>query len=178
MGSTVFLRVGGTHYIGRVRYAARATRAGPFLAALCQLGSPWLPGIYKWVFGTLGLLDDFVEQVVVVRRGSGLHRWAGWLREDLGTWTSCLARARFCTSLPISSSRMMWLRLLRSWMPHFWWSGHPVVTVDQELDFVIPFFPREDALELPRITGQDLFEVARLFSMKWWSLLGIGLRVC
>ena len=48
-----------------------------------------------------------------------------------------------------------------AWMPFFCRSGHPVVTVDQFLSFVGPFLPQEDVLELPRITGQDLLEVAR-----------------
>ena len=35
---------------------------------------PDLHGFYKCVFDTLSLLNDFVRQVVVVRRDSGLHR--------------------------------------------------------------------------------------------------------
>ena len=40
----------------------------------------WIPpdlhGFYKWMFDALGLLNDFVKQVVVTRRDSGLRRWA------------------------------------------------------------------------------------------------------
>ena len=49
----------------------------------------------------------------------------------------------------------------KAWMPFFCRSGHPLVTVDQFLSFVGPFLPQEDVLELPRITGQDLLDVAR-----------------
>ena len=46
-------------------------------------------------------------------------------------------------------------------MPYFCGSGHPVVTVEQFLQFEDPFLPQEPVLDLPRITGQDLMEVAR-----------------
>ena len=45
-------------------------------------------------------------------------------------------------------------------MPYFCRPGHPVVTVEQFLDFVDPFLPQGPILELHVITGQDLFEVA------------------
>ena len=46
-------------------------------------------------------------------------------------------------------------------MPFFCRSGHPVVTLDQFLDFVGPLLPQELYQDLPRITGRDLQEVAR-----------------
>ena len=46
----------------------------------------------------------------------------------------------------------------KAWMPFFCTSGHPVVTVDQFLDFVDSFLPQEPALDLP---GQDLSEMAK-----------------
>ena len=49
----------------------------------------------------------------------------------------------------------------KAWMPYFCRSGHPVVTVSQFLDFVDPFLPQEPVIDLPRITGQDLFDVAK-----------------
>ena len=48
--------------------------------------------------------------------------------------------------------------LRKAWMPYFCRSGHLVVTVDQFLDFVDPFLGQDPFLDLPRITGQDLFE--------------------
>ena len=55
------------------------------LGAVGALASPDLHGFYRWVFDTLGLLNIIVKQEVVVRRDSGLLRWAGWLREDLSS---------------------------------------------------------------------------------------------
>ena len=46
-------------------------------------------------------------------------------------------------------------------MPFFCRSGHPVVTSDQFLDFVGHLLPQQPQLDLPRITGRDLLEVAR-----------------
>ena len=47
-------------------------------------------------------------------------------------------------------------------MPFFCRSGHPVVTVDQFLDFVGHLLPQEPQFDLLRITGRDdLQEVAR-----------------
>ena len=51
--------------------------------------------------------------------------------------------------------------LRKAWMPFFCRSGHPVVTADQFLDFVGHLLPQEPFLDLPRITGRDLQEVAR-----------------
>ena len=56
----------------------------------------WIPpdslGFYKWVFHALRLLIDFVRQVVVARRDSGLRGWANCgCGEDLGARPQCLA---------------------------------------------------------------------------------------
>ena len=48
-----------------------------------------------------------------------------------------------------------------AWMAYFCRSGHPVVTPEQFLDFIGHFLPQENYLDLPRITGRDLQEVAR-----------------
>ena len=46
-------------------------------------------------------------------------------------------------------------------MPYFCRSGHPEVSAEQFLDFIGHFLPQENLLDLPRITGRDLQEVAR-----------------
>ena len=81
------------------RYWREVCRQGPCGPVLSL--EPWvnwvppdLHGFFEWVFDTLKLLNDFVRQVVVVRRDSALHRWASWLREDLSS-------AGFCPSLSI-----------------------------------------------------------------------------
>ena len=49
----------------------------------------------------------------------------------------------------------------KAWMPFLCRSGHPVITPGQFLDFVGHLWPQEPYLDLPRITGLDLQEVAR-----------------
>ena len=123
---------------------------------------PDLHGFCKWVFDALGLLIDFVRQVVVARRDSGLRGWASWLREDFGGSALCLAWAWFCASLSLSCHQRQGgqdfsilvephltdAEFRKAWMPYFCRSGHPVVAVEQPV------------LDLPGITGQDLLEVA------------------
>ena len=46
-------------------------------------------------------------------------------------------------------------------MPFFCRTGHPVATPEQFLDFVGRLLPQEPYLDLPRISGQNLQEVAR-----------------
>ena len=48
-----------------------------------------------------------------------------------------------------------------AWMPYFCRSGHPAVTPEQFLGFIGHLLPQETYLDLPRITGRDLQEVAR-----------------
>ena len=56
-----------------------------------------LHSFYKWALDLLKDLNYFVNQVAVARRDSGLHRWAGRLREDL-----VVAQVGFCSTLSIS----------------------------------------------------------------------------
>ena len=48
-----------------------------------------------------------------------------------------------------------------AWMLYFCRSGHPVLTPEQFLGFIGHLLPQENYLDLPRITGRDLQEVAR-----------------
>ena len=57
-------------------------------------------------------------------------------------------------------ARLIDAEFRKAWMPFFCRSGHPVVTPDQFLDFVGHLLPQEPYLNLPRITGRDLQEVA------------------
>ena len=53
------------------------------------------------------------------------------------------------------------LSFVRPRCPFFCGSGHPVATPDQFLDVVGHLLPQKTSLNLPRITGRDLQEVAR-----------------
>ena len=116
---------------------------------------------------------------MVVRRDSGLHRWASWLQEDLASrpyaWLKpdsvrpspppspflVVKNDVAKTSQILVDPHLIDAEFLKAWMPFFCRSGHPVVTVDQFLAFVDPFFPKDAMIVFHRITGQDLLEVAR-----------------
>ena len=47
-----------------------------------------------------------------------------------------------------------------AWMLYFRRDGHPVVTTQAFLDFVGGHLPQEPFLDLPILTGEELYEVA------------------
>ena len=134
-----------------------------------------LHGFFKCVFDSLEVLNGFLRQVVVSRRDDGIRKWTRWLREDLSSRPYVWLRPDFLPPSPFlvvkdpqtqSSHILVEPHLIdaefrKAWMPFFCRSGHPVVTPDQFLDFVGHLLPQEPFLDLPRITGRDLQEVAR-----------------
>ena len=156
-------------------------------------GKNWVPpdlhGFYKWVFDSLEVLDGFLRQVVVSRRDDGIRRWNRWLREDLSSRPYAWLRPDFVPPSPFlvvkdpqtqSSQILVEPHLIdaefrKAWMPYFCRSGHPQVSAEQFLDFIGYFLPQENFLDLPRITGRDLQEVARVKKSKcrWFGWLGL-----
>ena len=136
---------------------------------------PDVLGFYRWVFDSLELSNGINWQVVVSRRDVGIRKWARWLREDLGSGPYVWLRPDFVPPSPFlvvkdpqtQSSRILVephlidAEFRKAWAPFFFWSGHPVVTHDQFLDFLGHLLPQEPQFDLPRITGRDLQKVAR-----------------
>ena len=136
---------------------------------------PDLHGFYRWIFDSLELLNGFLKQVVVSRTDIGIRKWARWLREDSGSWPYAWLRPDFVSPSPFlvvkdpqtQSSRILVephlidAEFRKAWMLFFCKSGHPVVTLDQFLDFVGHLLPQEPQLDLPRMTGRDLQEIAK-----------------
>ena len=136
---------------------------------------PDLHGFYRWVFDSLDVLNGFLRQLVVIRRDVGIRKWAGWLREDLGSRPYAWLRLDFVPPSPFlvikdpqtRSSRILVephlidAEFRKAWMPFFCGSGHLVVAVDHFLDFVCHLLPQEPQFDLPRIAGRDLQETAR-----------------
>ena len=95
--------------------------------------SPDLHGFHKWVFDSLDVLNDFTEQVVVSRRDTGVRKWTGWLREDLGSrpsvwlWPDFVPPSPFLVvkdPLPEASRILAEPHLIdaefrKAWMPFF-----------------------------------------------------------
>ena len=105
----------------------------------------------------------------------GSVRWTRWLGEDFSSRPYVWLRPDFVPPSPFlvvqdpqtPSSRILVephlidAEFRKAWMPFFRRSGHPVVTPDQFLGFVGHLLPQEPYLDLSRITGRDLQEVAR-----------------
>ena len=182
-----------------LRYWGAVCRHGP-CGPICSL-HPWdhwippdLHGFYKWVFDSLGVLSGFLKQVVVSRRDVGIRKWTRWLLEDLSLRPYVWLRPDFVSLsfLVVKDPQAGSSRILvephlidaefrKAWLPFFCRSGHPVVTPDQFLDFVGHLLPQEPYLDLPKITGRDLQEVARvknLLLVVWMGGLGMRLRRC
>ena len=120
------------------------------------------------------MLNGFLKQVVVSRRDVGVRKWTGWRREDLSSRPCVWLRPDFVPPSPFlvvkdpqaGSSRILVephlidAEFRKAWMPFFCRSGHPFVTLDQFLNFVGHLLPQEPYLDLPRITGRDVQDVA------------------
>ena len=151
--------------------------AVPFLLfILGMIGfPPDLHGFYKWVFDSLEVLNGFFRQVVVSRRDEGIRRWKRWLREDLSSRPYAWLRPDFVPPSPflvvhdpqtqsshvVVEPHLIDAEFRKAWLPYFCRSGHPEVSAEQFLGFIGHFLPQENFLDLPRITGRDLQEVAR-----------------
>ena len=112
---------------------------------------------------------------MVSRWDLGIRKWVHWLREDLSSRPYAWLRPDFVPPSPFvvikdpqtQSSRILVephlidAEFRKAWIPFFCRSGHPVVTTDQFLGFIGHLLPQEPNLDLPRITGRDLQEVAR-----------------
>ena len=82
----------------------------------------------------------------------------------------------------------------KAWMPYFRRVGHPIVTVQAFLEFVGDHLPQKPLLELPILTGQELYEAVmakkstaagldgwawneiKALSLSWFVGLALGLR--
>ena len=109
-----------------------------------------LHGFFKWVFDSLELLNDFLEQIVVSRRDNEIRKWVNWLREDLSSRPYVWLRPDSVPPSPFlvvkdpqtkSSQILVEPHLVdaefrNAWMPYFCRSGHPVVSPEQFLVFI------------------------------------------
>ena len=98
------LRVSGTRDFSSSRWSALVSyweavcRHGPCgpISSL-EPGDRWIPpdlhGFFRWVLDSLELLNGFLQQVVVSRRGIGIRKWSRWLREELSSRPYVLAQA-------------------------------------------------------------------------------------
>ena len=155
-------------------------RLGPTgLVASLEPWTHWIPpdlhGFYKWAMDTLALLNEFVLKVVRHRQTSRSIAWTNWIREDLASRPYKWLRPEFVSLAPYLVCRprdspngsgilvqpaLIDAHFRKAWMPYFRREGHPVVTVHAFLEFVGDHLPQEPFLDLPVLTGEDLYEAA------------------
>ena len=155
-------------------------RSGP--TGLITSFEPWtcwippdLHGFYKWAMDALAFLNEFVLQVVRHRHNSRSISWANWIRGDLASrafqwlrpevvppapYLVCELRESPNGSVILVQPALTDAHFRKAWMPYFRREGHPVVTVQAFLDFVGDHLPQQPVLELPILTGKELYEVA------------------
>ena len=124
---------------------------------------------------TLALLNEFVLRVVRHRQSSRSLAWANWIREDLASRPCEWLRPEFVPPAPYLVCRpqdspngsgilvqpaLIDAHFRKAWMPYFRREGHPVVTTQAFLEFVGDHLPQEPLLDLPILTGEDLYEAA------------------
>ena len=170
--------LGGTLWFGiGVQFVVMVLVVPLFLFNPGRTGFPLIcMAFINGVFDSLDELNRFSRQVVVSRRDEGIRRWKRWLREDLSSRPYAWLRPDFVPPSPflvvkdpqtqsshvvVVEPHLVDAEFRKAWMPYFCRSGHPQVSADQFLGFIGHFLPQEDFLELPRITGRDLQEVAR-----------------
>ena len=117
---------------------------------------------------TLALLNEFVLRVVRHRQSSRSLAWANWIREDLISSPYKWLRPEFVPPAPYlvckpqdsHNGSGIYAHFRQAWMPYFRREGHPVVTAQAFLGFVGDHLPQEPFLDLPILTGEDLYEAA------------------
>ena len=90
-----------------------------------SLGQLDLHCFCEWVFDSLGLLNDFLRQVVVSRRDILIRQWTMWLREDLSSRPYAWLRPDFVKDPQTKSSRILVephlidAEFRKAWIPFF-----------------------------------------------------------
>ena len=143
-------------------------------ASVAALWSRWRAVVRLGPTGPV-TLNEFVLKVVRHRQTSHSIAWSNWIREDLASRPYKWLRPEFVPPAPylvckpqdsptgsgvLVQPALIDAHFRKAWMPYFRREGHPVVTVQAFLDFVGDHLPQEPFLELPILTGEELYEAA------------------
>ena len=134
-------------------------------------------------------LSDFIHEVVVHRRNEAVRGWRNWVREDplihpkkwLRTdlippspFLQCDSHLTPGGSGVLADPSRIDEEFRKAWLPYFWSCGQRETSLEEfsfEVDGWLPVLP---IVDLPRLTGQMLFDVVHRKSATAGSLDGWG----
>ena len=125
-------------------------------------------------------LSDFVHAVVVHRRDEAVKGWRNWLREDPlihpYKWLrpDLVLPAPFLQCDVLADPARIDEEFRKAWLPYFCRSGQRETSLEEfsfEVDVWLPLLP---VVNLPRLTGQVLYDVVHRKSATAGSLDGWG----
>ena len=136
-------------------------------------------------------LSSFIHRVVVHRRDAAVQGWRNWVREDPlvhpyrwlrpdlvppAPFLQCDPRLTVGGSGVLSDPIAIDAEFRKAWLPYFCRSGQRETSLDEfsfEVDGWLPLLPE---VQLPRLTGQMLFDVVKHKNVSAGGLDGWGWR--
>ena len=134
-------------------------------------------------------VNDFVHAIVVHRRDEAIRGWRNWLREDPlvhpykwlrpelvppAPFLQCHHHLTPCGSGVVADPARIDEEFRKAWLPYFCRSGQRDTSLEEfsfEVDGWLPLLP---VVDLPRLTGQELYDVVHGKSATAGSLDGWG----
>ena len=143
--------------------------------------------------GASAFLNEFVLKVVHSRQTARLQAWSNWIGRDLTSHPCQWFRLEFVPPAPYlvckpqdcpdgsgisAQPALIDAHFREAWMPYFRRDGHPVVSPLAFLDFVVDHLSQEAFLDLPILTGEELYYVATAKKPTAGDLMaGLGMRI-
>ena len=149
-------------------------------------------GWFREVVGDLhARLSDFIHKIVVHRRDEAIRSWRSslredplvrpyrWLRPDLvppSPFLRCDPRLTPCGSGVLAGPDRIDEEFRKVWLPYFCRSGQREASSEEFNEEVVGWLPLLPEVDMPPLTGDDLFQVVRCMTATAGSLDGWGWR--
>ena len=149
-------------------------------------------GWFHEVVGDLhARLSDFIHRIVVHRRDEAIRSWRGWLRQDPlvrpyrwlrpdlvspSPFLRCDPRLTPGGSGVLASPDRIDEEFRIAWLPYFCRSGQREASLEEFYEDVVGWLPLLPEVDMPPLTGDDLFQVVRCKTATAGSLDGWGWR--
>ena len=136
-------------------------------------------------------LSDFIHRIVFHRRDEAIRSWRGLLREDPlvrpyrwlrpdsvppSPFLRCDPRLTPGGSGVLASPDRIDEEFRKAWLPYFCRSGQREASLEESNEEVLGWLPLLPEVDMPHLTGDDLFEVVQCKTATAGSLDGWGWR--